>query len=118
MRRILLLITAAALVAGMMVAMALPAMAAPGNGAQHLDTTSPSGTKVSIVGTPSGGGNATLQSHPEGNNAGGTGGGGAVRSTHRFNVGTEPTAVADLDAHTVVTPSGNVNSTAHEGPTK
>ena len=121
MRRILLLVTVAVVMAAMMVAFALPAMAAPGGGAQHHDRVV-GDTKVSIVATPSGATNATVLEQPEGDNAGGTGGGGAIVILENAMIGLNDAqgnlVISDPDATIVSTPSGNELNQLHVGPTE
>ena len=118
MRRIGMLVTVVALMAAMLVASAMPAMAAPGNGAEHYDKIDAGGNDISGVFTPSGAANVTIQNRPDGNNAGGTGGGGANVGTSYFGYNPGGTAFFDPEVRFISTPSGNRNATAHQGPTK
>ena len=111
MRRIFLIMSVAGLMVAMMGAAALPAIAAPGNGAKHV-SFGDDNTSGKAVFTPSGVANATSHEHPKGGNRGGTGGGGAqVGNATTFIViapgpGDQGTLV-DTEAHSASTPSGN-----------
>ena len=109
MRRNMLLVTVGLVMAAMMVAIG----AAPGS-AQAIHVSGP-GTfdgvpcTIKAVITPSGNANATCQyKKPEGGNEGGSGGGGATVGRGTAHLGPIP-----LEAHGVITPSGNGTLQGH-----
>jgi hypothetical protein len=102
-----------AIMAAMVVVTALPAMAAPGNGAKHFSADF-GDSSIKAVFTPSGVSNATSHFNPEGGNAGGTGGGGAdVRDDGVFDIDAGEATFENTEAHIVTTPSGNINGQGH-----
>ena len=115
MRRIMLLVTVALVMSAMMVAMAMPAMAAPGDGAQHFNLEQADLTFGAVF-TPSGVTNARALQHPEGGNAGGTGGGGAtVFHEATFHLIGPQGTLLDTEAQAAITPSGNLTLIGHQG---
>jgi hypothetical protein len=110
MRRIMLVLTAALVMAAMMVAMAIPAFA-------QATRTSFEGTfkgepcAGDVVFTPSGNINVKCQIKSPGGNEGGSGGGGATVEEGTGFISGQP-----VDVHTVITPSGNGTLQGHFHP--
>jgi hypothetical protein len=110
MRRVLLVLAVALVMAAMMVAMAAPgfAKAIHDSGTGTFNGEPCEGKAVQ---TPSGNINAQCKIKPEGGNKGGSGGGGATVQSGSGDLGGPP-----AEAHGVTTPSGNGNLQAHAHP--
>ena len=113
LRRVMLVLTMALVMAAMMVAMAAPgfAQAIRLSGPAHIEGEECQGKGVI---TPSGNVNVRCKIKPEGDNRGGTGGGGAT-----VEQGTEVVPFAGgipVEGQAVRTPSGNVNAQANLHP--
>jgi hypothetical protein len=113
MKRIVMMLTVALVIAAMVVAMAIPASAEPGGGATVEKfgpcstglEDSPEAQKCQIVTTPSD--HQTIQVHHKSDDPGPSGGDGAVVEEPLCP---DPQSGDPQSGHAVTTPSGNINA--------
>ena len=106
----MLMVTAALVMAAMMVAMAMPAFA-QANRVSFPGTYNGEPCAGDVVFTPNGNINAKCQIKTPGGNKGGSGGGGATVEESTSFISGQP-----LDSHGVITPSGNATLQGHSHP--